>query len=912
MTIPSDLFRSCRLGLMAMLALVLPIAAQAETVTISAGIQVAYEEGPVSGSFVVSRDGQDPLTVTIKAPTGTAAGPWLGLGFRDYTVSGMTPITDGSTGYTISFLQGENNKVIGIIPDNDATIEGREAITLEIATSGLYITGAPNSAQISIADNDIILSIDTPDPVADEDVTLNGLVGDSFIRRRGVMRAQFEDVLGNPVDPFDRNLAVRLSGTATFTGDYALKYRICGSTTGTGTSSKIGFNTTPASELTTGLGYQIVAHRVGESFIWVQGIGSVASGGDIRFNSNPGQLYDLPDGFTGSSSGPVLIRIVPALTANLVNGTGVTITAGASVIDPPSMVVSRTYPAGTTQVEVANGSGGIFIGDVFAVGTDQNVLYVATSDVVGSAGTLDFRCYLNGSSGGLDKDVSQTTNLNTLLSPTVSANAFNVVVPQESTRFEMSIEPSADGVVEGREVVNVTLLASEDYAISNPTVAQVAIADRDATADIQLLSNASKPGTTGSFALTLTRPFPIALTIPYIVTGTAVPGDVANATTEPYVDYGALTPGVTGSVAGPAYVPYAGSYSGSITIPPGQTTAFIPVVPGTGGSTALPTPTLIVTLNSTLDYKLSGSSGSGVNPSATMSIGASLGSASVTATDASALETPSPSASTTGAFSVNLNRLGPPTSAVGVTIRVSGSATYLSRYSLQVGGSPLALTAAGAGIHTAVVTIASGTSSTLVTVVPIDNFLADGSQSVVVEVLAGQNYTQTSTAPAVVTIADDEPVLSVIVGQNASKPTTAGHFVIGYSGAALTHSVAINFSLAGGTAVLGTDYSASSTLVIPAGANSAQFVINPLVTADDANTTVIFTLTNSNEYTIGSLNTATMTIAPATTSAGTKPTPGTINTGGSGGCGLGSGIATLAGLGFLALRLSLIRRRRRD
>jgi hypothetical protein len=778
MTISRDFLRACRLGVMALLMLALPIAAQAETVTIASGAQVGYEAGPVNASFVVSRDGQDPLTVTIKAPTGTANGPWMGT--PDYTVSGMTPITDGSTGYTLSFLQGENNKVVQLLPIDDALIEGRETITIEIETSALYIVGAPNAAQVAIADNDIILSIDTPDPVADEDVTLNGLVGDPNIKRRGVMRAKFEDISGMPVAQLDRNLAVRLSGSAEMTVDYGLKYRICGSSTGTGALSKIGFNTTPASELTTGLGYKIVAHRGGESFIWVNGTGVVAAGGKVRFNSNPSVEYTLPAGFIGSTSGPVLIQISPVLAVGtfLANGTGVTVTAGASSVDVPSMVVSRTYTEGSTSVEVANGSGGIYIGDVFAIGTDQTVLYVALSDVAGSAGTLDFRCYLGGGTTGLDSDVSATTAIETLITPTVVDNAFNVLVPEESTRFELSVEPVADGVVEGQELVNVTLLANEDYAISNPTVAQVAIADRDSTANIQLVANASKPGTTGTFQITLSHAFPTALTIPYIVGGTAVPGDVANLATVPYVDYGSLTPGVTGSVAGPTYVPYTGAYFGSATIPAGQTSTSIQVVPGSGGSVALPTPTLIVTLNSTLDYKLAGSSGSGVNPSATMGIGASLGGVSVIATDPSAIESPSATAATTGAFSVNINRLGATTSAVGINLRISGNATYLSRYSLQIAGTPLSLTAAGAGIFTTTVTIATGTNTTLVTVVPIDNLIADGSQSVVVEALSGQNYTLSSTAAAVISITDDEPVISVVVGCSASKPPTAGNFLV--------------------------------------------------------------------------------------------------------------------------------------
>lgn len=920
MTISSDLPRVLRLGILALLIAAAPGLLKAETVTITEGLSVGSEptaavvpekDNPNSASVIVSRTGQDPLFVRLKAPSGTAV---IGTG-NDYVLAtGNIPrtlIAPGVGGVIdLSFAQGETVKIIHVVPLHDALIEGREIVTLEIMTdpgtlgnSTPYITGAPPSAQVTIADNDLAVTMEVPDPVADEDSNLFGFVNDLYIRRRGVMRSVFSQAV-----PFDRNLAVQLAGTAAVGSDYAVKFRICGNdnlayaplgvSAGTADSSHIGYDAINVPS--TGMGYQIVAHRIGQTVIFVQGTGSLASGNTIQFQ-NHGTVYTTQNAFNGSSAGPVQLVISPALTANLTNGLAITPLTGVPMGQTVSMAVSNVYPAGATTVAIANGSGGIYRGDVFALGTDQSILYVAEGQVTAAQGDLTFHRYIGAGSGaGLATAVSATTEVVTMLSPTLVSGAFNVLVPEESTRMEVSIEPIADGVVEGRETVTMTLIASEDYLITNPTVGQVTIADRDSVANITLQTNAGKPNSTGSFTLTLDRPFSIPITVPYMVTGSAVPGPNATAAT---ADYVALTLGATSA-----------PYTGSVTVPAGSTAVSIPVVPGQTGTVG--TTTVVVSLTGSLDYRLQGSSGSGTNPSSTMSISASVGAVSIAATDASALESASPSAATTGTARVSVVPTVGATLAsnLSVAVRISGTADYPGRFTLQSGGGNLSLTSAGAGVYTAAVTIPAASNFVDITVVPGNNFIADGSETVIIEVQTSQGYTLASAAPAVVTILDDEPTISVAVRPNAngapSKPSTPWFFDISYSGTALNQAVTVNYALSG-TAVLGTDYSASSSITIPSGSSSAPVTIAPLPTPDDASKTVTITLSSSTEYTLG-VDTATMTINPATTTSGTKPTPGTINTGGSGGCGLGSGIATLAGLGLLAFRLSLIRRRRRD
>src|SRR5439155_3735305 len=72
----------------------------------------------------------------------------------------------------------------------------------------------------------------------------------------------------------------------------------------------------------------------------------------------------------------------------------------------------------------------------------------------------------------------------------------------------------------------------------------------------------------------------------------------------------------------------------------------------------------------------------------------------------------------------------------------------------------------------------------------------------------------------------------------------------------------VNYALSG-TAANGTDYtSLGSTLTIPAGSSSATVTVTPIDdTLVEGSETVVLTLSSSANYSIGSPNNATVTIA---------------------------------------------------
>jgi MYXO-CTERM domain-containing protein len=121
----------------------------------------------------------------------------------------------------------------------------------------------------------------------------------------------------------------------------------------------------------------------------------------------------------------------------------------------------------------------------------------------------------------------------------------------------------------------------------------------------------------------------------------------------------------------------------------------------------------------------------------------------------------------------------------------------------------------------------------------------------------------------------------------------------------LDQAIVIKYTITG--AVKGVDFDAQSTVTIPAGSptRSADLIINP--TADGTATSLTLTITDDSAYsTLLAAKSVIMTLTAAPTvdpndPTKDKPKPGSVDSGSSGGCGMGSGFAALAGLGLFAL-----------
>jgi len=811
-----------------------------DEVNVTANTAGANEQGTVPGFFTVRRSGSTGTLTVNFSVSGSAT---LNA---DFTTAQFT----GPTG-SVAFAQGETSRVISITPIDDADIEGKETTSIALTPNALYIVGASPSAQLDIGDNDMIARIEIEDSRADEDTALSGYVNDLEIQRRGIAR-----VIWTPAG-LTRTLAVSFSGTAALGTDYIVQHKIMGAAVAGG-PSRIGHE---ISAPTTGLGYNVYAYLAGEGSVGsgVQidisaGSATIPSGTTIRF-AGDGQDYVVSA--TNNSSGitPGSIFITPALQRNLANGVAITV-SGTS---PPSgFSVNNPYPAGSTAVKLADGFGGIFRGDAIRFGTDTSS-YVALSDL--SGGVLNFVRYSGGGTGaGLNQAITSVTPATTLFTTPITGGVTQFLVAATSDRVEFSITPVGDAAVEGEETVRVTLINDKDYLNSNPTVGTIRIADANVVASIALGSNAGKPNTSGFFEVSfLNGPFPVPITVPYSIdpSSTAVAG----------TDYTAL--------------------SGLLTIPAGQTSGIIQVNPL--NTAAVGPREVTVSLDATLDYKLAGSGGAVTNSSATVNITDSIGAVSVTAASASAIE--HPTLPVTSSFTVSLNRAS--AGAVSVNYTISGDAVAGTDYQALSG----------------TVTIPDGSNTASIIVIPNDNQVADGSRTVILTLAPGQGYTitTTGTSNAQVRILDDEPTISVTRLQDGTKVTANGVFQIGYPGVpvgtALNRQVEVFFTYSG-TGVNGTDYTTSnaSSVLIPANTLFATILIAPRETlSDGSDKTVRLTITPNAAYNIGQTANE-LTIFGADNPSSSKPTPGTINSGSaSGGCGLGSGLATLTGLGLFVL-----------
>ena len=222
----------------------------------------------------------------------------------------------------------------------------------------------------------------------------------------------------------------------------------------------------------------------------------------------------------------------------------------------------------------------------------------------------------------------------------------------------------------------------------------------------------------------------------------------------------------------------------------------------------------------------------------------------VVATDASAAETITGTPTNPGQFT--LSRTGATTSALTVNLAMSGNATNGSDYS-TIGGTA---------------TFAAGSATALVNLNVIDDTLAEGPETAILNLIAGEGYLLGSSANATVTIADNEaalPVVTILATDPSAAETTGtpnpGVFTLSRTGA-ITSALTVNLTVSG-TATNGGDY-----VTIPAtatfAAGSATALVNVNVTDDilvEGPESVIVQVAPGSTYSVGANSIATVTIA---------------------------------------------------
>ncbi|WP_316736794.1 Calx-beta domain-containing protein [Pedobacter aquatilis] len=407
----------------------------------------------------------------------------------------------------------------------------------------------------------------------------------------------------------------------------------------------------------------------------------------------------------------------------------------------------------------------------------------------------------------------------------------SVIIPAGATSVTLSVPVIDDNIAEGTETVILTMAAATNNALitASTTPVTLNILDNDiSVASIAPGVNGSENGpVNGTFIVTLSNPTTANTTLTYTLGGTATEGS----------DYTAIT-------------------TKTVTILAGQTTATI-TIPVRTDNIVEGTETVIATLTSSNNPLVSAS-----NSPATINI---IDNTTSTVTVAATTNAAEPS--TNGLFTFSLSNVS--TTNTQITFSVGGTATSGVDYT-SIGTT---------------VTIPAGQSSVTLAVPVRDDNIVEGTETVVLTMVAATNNTAitANTSPVTLTIADNDTAIASIapgVNGNESGPVN-GTFIVTLSNPSSTDTQ-ITYTL-GGTATEGSDYTAitTKTITIPAGQTTGTITIAVLTdNITESTETVIATLTGTNNALISaSATAASINIIDANTASVSISTAATVNEG---------------------------------
>ncbi|WP_162542163.1 SdrD B-like domain-containing protein [Gemmata obscuriglobus] len=391
---------------------------------------------------------------------------------------------------------------------------------------------------------------------------------------------------------------------------------------------------------------------------------------------------------------------------------------------------------------------------------------------------------------------------------------------------DVLLTPVDDAVSEPTETVVLTLQGSSAYTVGSPAAATVSITDNDlpAVTAAALDATAGEPSSTGMYRISRTGPQAGALEVRFALSGAATPG----------ADY-------TLSVGG---VPVAGD---TVTIQDGLGFVDVLLTP-VDDATAEFTEDAVLTVLSGTTYTV------GSPAAATVSITDNEPPAvTVTAFDATAGEP-----SDTGTY--RISRTGALAGALPVTFVLSGTAASGADYTLSVGGVP---------VTGNTVTIQDGQEFVDVLLTPIDDGVAEFTETAVLTLQSSSAYTVGSPAAATVSITDNDlpAVTAAALDATAGEPSSTGMYRISRTGPQ-AGALEVRFALSG-AATPGADYTlsvggvpvAGDTVTIQDGQGYVDVLLTPV---DDATAEftedAVLTVLSGTTYTAGSPAAATVSI----------------------------------------------------
>ncbi|MFM2092378.1 MAG: hypothetical protein RLZZ127_2867, partial [Planctomycetota bacterium] len=632
-----------------------------------------------------------------------------------YTVTGtaIAGADYGTLSGSVVIPQGLASAEITVVPVQDALVEAPETVIVTIATGSAYlVAGSPNNAATAT----ILDDAETP--------TLTVAVGDNAASEpaKGDGAATFVITrAGNPAAAL--TVVYAMSGTAIQGSDYATIGTVtvpAGQTTATVTLTASDDAIAEPDETATltllaGAGYEVGQTASVTVNLYDDEAAQVAvevSDADCTEASSPGNgqwllrrlgnrtaALTVAYGMTGTATSGSDYTSLAGSAALGANSGSVTVTltpVNDALVEGPETAI-LTVVAGTGYTPAATAAGTIEIRDdetpdvtvsvqdaVAGEPSDAGVFRISRSAAAATSLAVTFTV------GGTAQSGSDYTAL------TGSA-----VIPANGTTIDVTVAPISDALVEGPETVVLTLSgAGPSYDLGMTPTATLAIRDDEVPTVTVVATDptAAEPADQGVFTVTASPAPASPLVVAYAMSGSAGSG----------ADYALL--------------------SGTVTIPAGQTSATVAVVPvddalGEGSETAT----------------LTLASGSGYNVGTTTGVNVTIIAsdtpvATVAAADGAAAEAGLDPAR----FVVSLSN--PTTGNTTVTYTVGGTATSGTDFTALSGS----------------VTVGAGQTSVQVTVTPLDDAAAEGSETVSVTLTAAAAYSLGDPVSATVTVADDE------------------------------------------------------------------------------------------------------------------------------------------------------------
>ncbi|BCU13935.1 hypothetical protein MAN88_44990 [Microcystis aeruginosa] len=400
--------------------------------------------------------------------------------------------------------------------------------------------------------------------------------------------------------------------------------------------------------------------------------------------------------------------------------------------------------------------------------------------------------------------ISGTATLNTDYTRTGTNNT--VTFAAGSSTATVTVDPTADTIVESDETVALTLATGTGYIIGTTNAVTGTITNDDTSVTLAVSpASVTEDGTTNLiYTFTRSGVTTNSLTVNYSISGTATNGN----------DYTLLPTSVTFA---------AGSSTATVTVDPtadttveSDETVILTLAAGTGYTVGTTTPVTGTITNVTL-------------PSVTLAV--------------------SPSSVTEDGTS-NLiyifMRTGDTTNPLTVNYSIGGTATNGSDYTL---------------LPTSVIFEANSAIATVM-VDPTADTTVETDETVILTLAAGTGYTVGTTTPVTGTITNDDTSVTLAVAPASVTEDGTTNLIYTFTRSGVTtNSLTVNYSISG-TATNGNDYTSIPTSVtFAANATTATVTVDPTAdTTVETDETVALTLAAGTGYTIGTPDAVTGTI----------------------------------------------------